>query len=243
MHTMNIFRFGFGLASLALLGACGRAESPAEAAATPAPVAAAPAASAPAPTETALPPELAARLTPMHAPVLGRADAPVTLVEFFDPACEACRRFAPVVKQVLFAFPEETRVVMRYAAFHEGSEEAIRILEAARKQNLYEPVLTAFFDRQEEWASHHAPNINRAWEIAREAGLNLDRARRDAKSPVVDAVLKQDAEDIIALQVQRTPTFYVNGKAPAEFGMAQLMSLVEREVNLAKAAAPATQNR
>jgi protein-disulfide isomerase len=242
MHVINILRFGFGLASLALLGACARTDAPAEASAAPAPAAPAPAA-APAPTETALPPELAARLAPMHAPVLGRADAPVTLVEFFDPACEACRRFAPVVKQVLFAFPDETRVVMRYAAFHQGSEEAIRILEAARKQNLFEKVLTAFFDRQEEWASHQGPNIERAWEIAREVGLNLDRARRDAKSPVVDAVLKQDAEDIVALKVLSTPTFYVNGKTPVEFGMAQLMSLVEREVNLAKTAAPVTQNR
>ncbi|MFS8328883.1 thioredoxin domain-containing protein, partial [Vreelandella titanicae] len=31
-----------------------------------------------------------------HSPILGREDAPVTIVEFFDPACEACRAFYPL---------------------------------------------------------------------------------------------------------------------------------------------------
>lgn len=31
------------------------------------------------------------------APVLGPEDAPVTLVEFFDPSCESCRAFHPVL--------------------------------------------------------------------------------------------------------------------------------------------------
>lgn len=32
---------------------------------------------------------------------------------------------------------------MRYAAFHPGLDEAVRILQTARIQNLFEPVLTA----------------------------------------------------------------------------------------------------
>src|SRR5690349_14617252 len=77
-----------------------------------------------------LSPELAARLVRAHSPVMGPANAPVTVVEFLDPACEACRAFAPVVKQILFLHPEDVRVVVRYAAFHQGSDEAIRLLDA-----------------------------------------------------------------------------------------------------------------
>lgn len=36
-----------------------------------------------------------------HSPILGQADAPVTIVEFFDPACEACRAFYPLTKRIL----------------------------------------------------------------------------------------------------------------------------------------------
>ena len=39
-----------------------------------------------------------ARLVRMHSPVLGPVNAPVTIVEFFDPACETCREFYPIVK-------------------------------------------------------------------------------------------------------------------------------------------------
>ena len=41
------------------------------------------------------------------------------------------------MKQVLFVYPEEVRVVVRYAAFHPGSVEAIQVLEASRKQGKF----------------------------------------------------------------------------------------------------------
>ena len=69
-----------------------------------------------------------------HSPVIGQADAAVTIVEFFDPSCEACRAFYPIVKNILAQYPEDVRLVLRYAAFHEGSDQAVGILEAARKQ-------------------------------------------------------------------------------------------------------------
>ena len=38
------------------------------------------------------------RLVRMHSPVIGSREVPVTIVEFFDPVCETCRAFYPVVK-------------------------------------------------------------------------------------------------------------------------------------------------
>lgn len=165
-----------------------------------------------------------------HSPVLGPADAPVTVVEFFDPACEACRTFYPVVKQILAMFPGEVRLALRYTPFHEGSDEAVRILEAARAQDRFEPVLEALLARQPEWAVHDAPDLALAWDIATGAGLDLERARADAAAPGVDLVLKQDLADSQALQVQATPTFFVNGKPLPSFGARQLLGLVEEEV-------------
>ena len=68
-----------------------------------------------------------------HSPIIGPANAPVTIVEFFDPSCEACRAFYPPLKQILGLFPTDVRLVLRYTAFHEGSDKAVAILEAARE--------------------------------------------------------------------------------------------------------------
>jgi protein-disulfide isomerase len=178
----------------------------------------------------ALAPELVARLVRPHSPVLGAAKARVTVVEVLDPACEACRAFAPIVEQLLFLYPEDVRVVVRFADFHPPSQEAIRLLEAARKQGRFHELLSALFERQAEWATHNAPDVTRAWKIAGEVGVDVARARKEARAVSVDNMLRLEAEDLVALKVERTPTFFVNGKLLVAFGPKQLFALVASEI-------------
>lgn len=220
------------VACVLAFAACSKQEAP-----SAPPADSATAAPVPAPTPPrGLTDEQKARLVRPHSPILGPANAPVTIVEFLDPACEACRAFAPVVKQILFLYPTEVRVVVRFADFHEGSDEAIRLIEASRRQGKFEPVLSALFDGQDQWASHHRPNLEEAWKIAAAHGVNVARARREGASPSVDAILTQEAQDIAALQVERTPTFFVNGKPLTVFGAEPLMKLVAEEVKAAGSA-------
>ena len=175
-----------------------------------------------------------ARLTRPHSPVLGAAKAPVTVVEVLDPACEACRAFAPVVKQLLFLYPDDVRVVIRFADFHPGSQEAIRLLAAARLQGKFDETLSALFERQDEWAAHTGPDTERAWQIAADAGVNVKKARKDASAASVDKMLSIEEEDLEAIKVERTPTFFVNGKGLPRFGPKELADLVASEVANAK---------
>ncbi|MEQ9637826.1 MAG: thioredoxin domain-containing protein [Devosia marina] len=169
-------------------------------------------------------------LVRFNSPVVGPQNAPVTIVEFFDPSCEACRAFYPIVKQIMARYPERVRLVLRYAPLHEGSDQAVRILEAARKQDRLIPVLEAMLAGQPNWAAHGAPNLDIAWQIAGAAGLDLDRARADAQGEDVTAVLAQEIADLEALGVSQTPTFYVNGRELLDFGPQQLADLVAEEV-------------
>jgi protein-disulfide isomerase len=170
--------------------------------------------------------------------VLGSPRAPVTLVEFLDPACEACRAYSPVVKQIQFLYPDDVRVVVRFAAFHPVSEDAIRLLLAAQQQKKFEAVLNALFEQQDQWASHHSSDTTAAWKIAAAAGLDVARARKYAASPETTDRLRQEGDDIRALQVSSTPTFFVNGKLIADARVDPLMELVAAEVKAA-AATPA----
>ncbi|MGN6550651.1 MAG: DsbA family protein [Pararhizobium sp.] len=178
-------------------------------------------------------PKVESNLVRAHSPVVGPADAAVTIVEFLDPSCEACRAFYPIVKQIMAAFPEKTRLVIRYAPLHEGSDEAVRILEAARVQDKFVPVLEKLFLEQPRWAIHGAPDLEAAWRFAGEAGLDVKKAREDTKAPSLVAVLNQDVEDMKAINLQGTPTFFVNGKPLPSFGPQQLYDLVAAEVKAA----------
>lgn len=167
-----------------------------------------------------------------HSPVIGRQDAPVTIVEFFDPSCETCRAFYPVVKRIMAANPREVRLVIRYVPLHVASEETIRILEAARAQGVFVPVMEAMLAAQPEW--HDDPEAKAAWTAAAGAGLDVVKARATMDGERVTAVLRQDMADAQRAGVQGTPTFFVNGKPLMEFGAEQLDAMVRIEVAAAR---------
>jgi protein-disulfide isomerase len=169
-----------------------------------------------------------------HSPVIGPTNAKVTIVEFFDPSCEACRAYYPIVKQILAEHPADIRLVLRYAPFHKGSDEAVRILETARLQGVFEKVLDALVAAQPEWAIHGSPpRLDRAWSAAEAAGLDLVNARADSSLPTIANALEQDVADGKMLRISGTPTFYVNGKELREMSPRNLYQLVLRELGAA----------
>ena len=170
------------------------------------------------------------RLVRMHSTVFGPQDAPVTIVEFFDPACETCRAMYPIVKSLLAQHGDSVKLVLRYAPFHQGSDQVVKLLEAAKNQGKYQPVLEALLDAQPAWADHGQPNLEIAFKAAEQAGLDMARARQDIEKPGMQALLQQDIEDLTALQVTKTPTFFVNGRSLPSFGPDQLAALVAEEV-------------
>lgn len=171
-----------------------------------------------------------------HAPVFGNPQAPVTIVEFFDPSCETCRAFHPVVKGIVNASFGQVRLVLRYAPLHPGSDRAVQILEAARLQGKYWPALESALADQPRWAAHGNPQPELIWEAIADIGLDMAKARADAASPAIADALRQDIADMQALKVRATPGFFVNGRPLTEFGAAQLRALVNEE--LAKARKP-----
>jgi protein-disulfide isomerase len=178
--------------------------------------------------------EVAEVLVRPWSPVHGSADAPVTIVEFFDPACEACRAFHPIVKDIMAEHGDAVRVVIRYTSFHgEVSDVAIRVLEAARLQGVYAPVMDALMLEQPRWASHGGMRPDLIMSIAASAGLDADAAEAQIRSPEVVAVLNNDRADVETVGVRQTPTFFVNGRPLETFGEAQLRALVADEVQRA----------
>ena len=167
----------------------------------------------------------------MHSPTLGKPDAPVVIVEFFDPACETCSAFYPLVKDILAANPDQVRLVLRYAPFHNGSDKVVAVLEAARKQGKFWPALEALLATQDDWSPHHTPQVERVWPHLEGLGLNLEQMRIDMHAPEIANLIAQDLADGETLKVNKTPEFFVNGKPLPSFGYEQLQTLVADELN------------
>jgi protein-disulfide isomerase len=167
-----------------------------------------------------------ANLVRMHSPTLGSADAPVVIVEFLDPACETCKSFYPMVKQMMADNPGRIRLVLRYAPFHKGSDKVVAMLEAARKQGKFWPALEALLSTQADWAPHHTAQADLAWRHLEGLGLDLAQVRADMASPGVAQVIAQDLADGRALDVTMTPEFFVNGQPLPSFGYEQLRNQV-----------------
>ena len=91
-------------------------------------------------------------------------------------------------------------------------------------------MLEAVLQAQPTWADHGRPNPDLTFEVAKGAGLDIERARKDVARSEMQALLSQDVEDLTALQVSRTPTFFVNGRSLPSFGPDQLAALVAEEV-------------
>jgi len=165
-----------------------------------------------------------------HSPSLGKAQAPVVIVEFFDPACGTCAQFYPRVKQLMDEHPDRIRLVLRYTPFHQGSDKVVAVLEAARRQGKFWPTLEALLDSQSDWASNHVAKVDLVWPHLKAVGLNMEQLAFDMTAPDLQQAIAQDMTDANTLGVSQTPEYFVNARPLPSFGFEQLQQLLADEL-------------
>lgn len=161
------------------------------------------------------------------SPSQGPRDAPVTLVEFFDPECEACRAMHPIVARVLAEHPGRIRLVLRYVPLHANSALAVAALEAAGEQGRYWEMLEVLLAQQPVWGSHEAPRPDLIPEYARQIGLDMEAFLPSYQGIKHRAKLERDRADAERLGVRGTPTLFVNGRQLERLGYEPLKAAVE----------------
>ena len=172
-----------------------------------------------------------AALASEHSPALGDPGAKVHIVEFLDPACETCALFFPMVKRWLAEAPGEIHLSVRHVAFHPGSDYAVRILEASRKQDKYWQTLEALLGSQRQWVQNHTVQPDRIGPVIAGVGLNMEQLKADMDTMQVLQRIEQDKKDSIFLKVSATPEYFVNGRPLPSFGQQQLADLVRDELS------------
>ena len=168
---------------------------------------------------------------------LGRADAPVTIVEFLDPECESCAAFAPTVKKMLQDYNGKVRLVVRYMPLHPNSLSAATFTEAAGEQGKYWQAQELLFQRQPEWGTKHGPNTGSPTDInalfrkyAGELGLDINKMNAAFSDSRYQSKIQRDYQDGQTLGVRQTPTLFVNGKRLFRLGESELRFLIDDEL-------------
>lgn len=165
-----------------------------------------------------------------HSPSFGENKSDVIITEFIDPECESCAAFYPAIKEIFGDYNVETKLVIRYLAFHDNSKFAVKLLESARLQNKFKEALEVIFKTQNQWAQHNNPQPELLWILLPEAGLDMAKLKEDFEKIDVDTILELDSQDATTLGVRGTPTFFVNGKKLHELSYKALRDLVESEI-------------
>lgn len=165
-----------------------------------------------------------------YSPTMGPADAKVTIVEFFDPACGTCSAFYPLVKQLMDENPGKVNLVLRYLPLHQNSDVIVAIFEAARLQGRFKETLEYAYQTRDSWIEHHVAKPANFWQLLGSLDLDMEKLNEDMQSDEVVRRIRQDMQDAQDLNVTRTPGFFVNGKPLVEFGYKQLRQLVSSEV-------------
>ena len=150
-------------------------------------------------------------------PARGKADAPVTVVEYADFQCPACGLFATTMEAGIVKDYVDTGKVR--LVFHDfplpQHANAIAAAEAARSaadQGAFWPYHDLLYAKQSEWENSADPLAQFA---AYAEQLKLDRAKFEASynSHAHRATIMQLYQDSTNGGVNQTPTFAIDGKA------------------------------
>lgn len=146
-----------------------------------------------------------------HAPTEGPAMAPVSLVEFSDFECPFCAETAPVIHQLLAAYPTQVRFAFKHypLLMHKESPLAHEAALAAGDQGKFWEIHDLLFSTQDK--------LTRDDLIAKATQLNLDvpRFTKDLDSHRFKSAVDADRQEGNRLGVGGTPFFFINGHAIA----------------------------
>ncbi len=159
---------------------------------------------------------------------VGSKSAPVKIVEFVDLQCPSCRRFQPIIRDLLTENSADLAVVYVHLPLpgHFFATPAARAAECAERSGLFYPFIEAVFAKQDSLGIKSWGSFALDAGIADTSYISNCTTSDDPFSRITDgAALAQ------ALEVNGTPTVFVNGyrfASPSKENLVRAMNAVRR---------------
>lgn len=152
------------------------------------------------------------QLTPLvnsNDNLFGNPGAPIELVEYGDYECPYCGRAYPIVKNIKQQLEGDLKFVFRnfpLAKIHPNAFLASVATEAAGLQGKFWEMHDTVFENQ------GALSDEQILLFAYRLGLDTERFKSDLREKALIDKVEKDFESGLRSGVNRTPTFFINGK-------------------------------
>lgn len=156
-----------------------------------------------------------ARIQMTDAPVMGDANAPVTLVEYADFECPVCRNLHDVLRGLLPNYAGKIRLVFKdfpIEQLHPWARTAAIAGRCAYRQQpaSFWKMFDLIYDNQDIISATNA--WTKMTEYAGQAGLDVEAFKTCMASPEAAAAVNASRANGQLLEVSSTPTVFVNGR-------------------------------
>jgi protein-disulfide isomerase len=162
--------------------------------------------------------------------ILGKADAPITIIEYASLTCPHCAHFEVDVLPKLqqkWIDTGKAKLVLRDFPLDALALAAAMVARCAPPEKFY-PLVDTFFAQQEQWAAAHDPRAALE-KLAKVAGIGDKQFKTCTEDKKLeDQVVQTRLTAAQQLGVNSTPSFFVNGQkfegAPTFEAFDQLLS-------------------
>lgn len=173
----------------------------------------------------ALAAEKASLIDPASSMIAGNPQGDVTLIEFMDYNCGFCKRAMEDVRALAKDDPKLKLVIKDFPILGPDSVEASRVAIAVKNQ-LQGPKYWEFHLKL--MSAKGRVNGAKALEIAREAGADIERVKKEMEAPAIRAVIEQTVALGDRLGLTGTPAFIVGDEVVfGAVGQAALKQKIE----------------
>ena len=142
-------------------------------------------------------------------PFIGPENAPVTIIEFSDYQCRACKKWHDeVLDRMMANYPGQIRFVYRdfpLTSIHPGAAPAAEAADCAGEQGSYWPFYQALFSMKYDLTTEAYQ------QYAAELGLDTQAFAECLTDRRYESEVMGDYNYAVNLGVSSTPTFFING--------------------------------
>jgi protein-disulfide isomerase len=148
--------------------------------------------------------------------VYGKADSKVVLIEYGDYQCPGCGSAYPNVKAVTEKYKGQVAFIFRnfpITSLHPNARVAAAVAEAAGLQGKFWEMHNELYETQSSWETlNSSERTDYFVGVAKKLGLNTETFKTDFASTKVNQKISYDQAIGKKINVNATPTFYLNGK-------------------------------